>query len=51
MSDDIKKPWLKSNQKDIKNMSTEMLEEICDGSQYHPNVNRRELGYKIRDSI
>ena len=20
---------------------TEMLEDICDGSQYHPNVNRR----------
>ena len=22
-------------------MSTEMLENICDGSQSHPNVNRR----------
>ena len=24
------------------NMSTEMLEEICDGSKFHPSVNRRE---------
>ena len=30
---------------------TEMLEEICDGSQSHPNVNRREARYKIRDRI
>ena len=21
---------------------TEMLEDICDGSQYHPSINRRE---------
>ena len=28
---------------------TEMLEDICDGSQNHPNVNRREARYKIRD--
>ena len=32
-------------------ISTEMLENICDESQYHPNVNRRESCYKIRDSI
>ena len=32
-------------------MSTEMVEYICDGSQSHPNVNRRETRYKIRDSI
>ena len=30
---------------------TEMLEDICDGSQTHPNVNRREARYKIRDRI
>ena len=30
-------------------ISTEMLEEIPDGSQTHPNVNRREVRYKIRD--
>ena len=30
---------------------TEMLEEIRDGSQTHPNVNRREACYKIRDRI
>ena len=29
---------------------TEMLEEICDGSQTHPNVNIREARYTIRDS-
>ena len=32
-------------------ISTEMLEDIRDGSQYHPNVNRREAHYKIRDQI
>ena len=30
---------------------TEMLEDICDGSQTHPNVNKRESSYKIRDSV
>ena len=29
-------------------ISMEMLEDICDGSQTHPNVNRREARYKIR---
>ena len=32
-------------------MSMEMLEEICDGSQSHPNANRGESRYKIRDHI
>ena len=32
-------------------ISTEMLEDICDRSQTHPNVNRREARYKIRDRI
>ena len=32
-------------------ISTEMLEDICDGSQTHLNVNRRESSYKIRDHI
>ena len=32
-------------------ISTEMLEDICDGSQTHPNVNIREARYKIRDRI
>ena len=32
-------------------ISTEMLEDIRDKSQTHPNVNRREARYKIRDSI
>ena len=32
-------------------ISTKMLEDICDGSQYHLNVNRIEARYKIRDSI
>ena len=27
-------------------ISTEMLEDICDGSQTRPNVNRREACYK-----
>ena len=32
-------------------ISTEMLQDICDGSQTHPNVNKREAHYKIRDRI
>ena len=32
-------------------ISTEMLEDICDGSQTHPNNNRREKRYKICDRI
>ena len=32
-------------------ISTEMLEDILDGSRTHPNVNRREARYKIRDHI
>ena len=32
-------------------ISTEMLEDIRDGIQSHPNFNRRESHYKIRDSI
>ena len=32
-------------------ISTEMLEDIRDGSQTHTNVNRREPHYKIRDCI
>ena len=30
---------------------TEMLEDICDGSQTHLNVNIKEARYKIRDHI
>ena len=32
-------------------ISTEMLEDICDGSQTHPSVNKGEARYKIRDRI
>ena len=32
-------------------MSTEMLEDIRDVHQSHPNVNRREARYKIRDRV
>ena len=32
-------------------ISTEILEEICDGSQSHPSINRREAHYKIRNRI
>ena len=32
-------------------ISTEMLENIRDGGQTHPNVNRREARYKIIDRI
>ena len=39
------------NESDHDLISTEMLEDIRDGSQTHPNVNRREARYKIRDCI
>ena len=39
------------NESDDEPMSTEMLEDIRYGSQYQPNVNRREAHYKIRDCI
>ena len=32
-------------------MSTEMLEDVYDGSQTYPRVNMREARYKIRDRI
>ena len=32
-------------------ISTEMLQDIRDRSQTHPNVNKRESRYKIRDRI
>ena len=39
------------DESDDEPMSTEMLEDIRDGSQSHPNVNRIEARYKIRDHI
>ena len=32
-------------------ISTEMLEDICDRSQTHPTINKREARYKIRDLV
>ena len=40
-----------SDESDHDLISTEMLHNICDGSQTHPNVNKREARYKIRDRI
>ena len=43
---------LDSNEKsDHDLISTEMLEDIRDGSQNHSNVNKREVRYKIRDRV
>ena len=39
------------DESDDEPMSTEMLEDICDGSQSRLSVNRREARYKIRDFI
>ena len=39
------------DESDHDHISTEMLEDICDGSQSHPSVNRREACYKICDGI
>ena len=41
-------PNEKSDHDDI---STEMLEDIRDGSQTHLNVNKREAGYRIHDRV
>ena len=35
------------NESDAEPMSTEMLEDIHDGSQSHPRVNMRETRYKV----
>ena len=43
---------LDSNEKsDHDIISREMLEDIRDGSQTHPNVNKKEACYKIRDRV
>ena len=39
------------DESDNEPMSMVMIEEICDGGQSHPNVNRREARYKIYDCI
>ena len=39
------------NESDHDLISTKMLEDICDGSQSHPNANKIESRYKIRDLI
>ena len=40
-----------SDESDHDLISTEMLDDICDGSQTHPNVNKRETRYKICDRV
>ena len=40
-----------SDKSDHDLISTEMLQDICDGSQTHPNANKRKARYKIRDCI
>ena len=42
-------PLDSGNESDDEPISTEMLEDICDGIQSRPNVNRRESSYKIRN--
>ena len=36
---------------DDDHISTEMLEDIRDGNQTHPNIDKREARLKIRDRI
>ena len=36
---------------DVEPMSTEMLEDMCDGSQSRLRINSIEARYKIRDCI
>ena len=37
------------DESDAEPMSTYMLEDICDVSQYHPSINRTGAHYKIHD--
>ena len=39
------------DESDDETMSTEMLEDILDGDQSHPEGNRRDTCYKIRDCM
>ena len=39
------------DESDGEHMSTDMLENIRDGSQYHLSVNRREASHKICNHI
>ena len=39
------------DESDAEPMFTDMLEDIHDCSQSHPNINRREVHYKICDLI
>ena len=39
------------NESDDEPMTTEILEDICDGSQSHQSINRREARYKICERI
>ena len=39
------------DESDAETISTEMLEDIRDGSQSHPSVNRRDSYYKISGCI
>ena len=36
---------------DAEPVSTDMLDDICDGCQSRLSINRREACYKIRDCI
>ena len=40
-----------SDESDHDLIFTEMLHDIRDGSQTHPNVNKWEARYKIRDRV
>ena len=40
-----------ANESDHDPIPTKFLEDIHDGSQSHPNVNRIEARYKLRDCI
>ena len=42
---------ISSGESDHDLISTEMLEDICDRSQTHPNVNKREAHCEIRDCV
>ena len=39
------------DESDAEHIYTDILEDIRDGFQSHPNINSREAHYKVRDSF
>ena len=47
----IGKETIEAMSSDAEPISIDVLEDICDGSQSHPSINRREAHYNISDQF